>query len=213
MPLKWRVEPRCSALNSSTPRNSFQRAARRTAGNSTLCVGVGRPPEKMNDTLTLRVHPSQQVAVEGICSTMLRRRLGRCSAPFLFRLTAKPGHRNSQAASNGDEFVIHDVPGSVFDARNGGLVEGDASSGQFARQVVLRDRRTALEPSFANSLACHVFERGLLCSFHGKWHPTGRVQQNGGRKVCGLRILLKIVLALSGWIVQKSACWKVKQPG
>lgn len=170
-------------------------------GHST--AGVGRPAEKINDTLSPRVHPSQQVAVEGICSTMLRRRLGRCSTPFLFRLAAEPGHRNSQAASNGDEFVIHDVPGSIFDARNGGLVEGDASCGQFARQVVLRDRRTALEPSFANSLACHVFERGLLCSFHGKWRPTGRVQQNGERKVCGLRILLKIVLALPGRIAQR----------
>jgi hypothetical protein len=43
----------------------------------------------------------------------------------------------------------------------------------------------------------------LLCSFHGKWRPTGRVQQNGERKVCGLRILLKIVLALPGRIAQR----------
>lgn len=123
------------------------------------------------------------------------RDLGHCSSLFPLGLAAKPSHRNSQTVGDGDKFVVHEVSGSVFDTRNGGLIQTHTSCGQLAGEVVLGEGRTVPQPGFANSSPGRVFEYGLFRSFHGKWHPTGRVQQNGEGKVCGLRITLAFLFA------------------
>ena len=83
----------------------------------------------------------------------------------------QPRDGNFQTLGYGRDFVIHQITILPLNARNGGLVKNDAFGGQTASQIVLRNRRPALQARLPNPPANDVSARQLMRFFHTyvKW--------------------------------------------
>lgn len=66
------------------------------------------------------------------------------------RFSEEPSDRDLQTASQGDDFIIHEVARLIFNPRNRGLVHRNPSGGHPAGEVVLGHSRLALQASLSH---------------------------------------------------------------
>ncbi len=78
----------------------------------------------------------------------------------------KPSDGNFQTFGNGRYFVIHQITILPLNAGNGSLIENDPFGGQTASQIILGNRRLALQARLSNPSANDVSAGQLMRFLH-----------------------------------------------